>query len=61
MALGPANNFVMAWQDASKSYNLDENYSVLQQVLDKCEGEEVSVSSKGGSLLSIGIGTLLQP
>ncbi|KAL6154125.1 hypothetical protein ACJBU6_07411 [Exserohilum turcicum] len=42
VALGPENNFVMIWQDGSKSYNLDENYSVLNQALDSCEGEDVS-------------------
>ena len=45
VALGPENNFVMIWQDGSKSYNLDENYSVLNQALDSCEGEDVSVSN----------------
>lgn len=45
VALGPANNFVMIWQDGSKSFNLDGDYSVLQQALDGCEGEDVSVSN----------------
>jgi hypothetical protein len=44
VALGPANNFVMIWQDGSMSFNLDNNYLVLSQALDDCEGEDVSVS-----------------
>jgi hypothetical protein len=44
VALGPANNFVMIWQDGTKSFSLDHNYSVLSQALDDCEGEDVSVS-----------------
>jgi hypothetical protein len=44
VALGPTNNFVMIWQDGSISFNLDNNYSVLNQALNDCEGEDVSVS-----------------
>jgi hypothetical protein len=44
IAIGPTNNFVMIWQDGSMPFSLDCNYSVLNQALYGCEGEDVSVS-----------------
>jgi hypothetical protein len=53
VALGPAANFVMIWQDGSMSFNLDHNYSMLDQALSDCEGEDVSVRVTLNSALEL--------